>query len=102
MLWMELILFFQPERNKNRVGTGNVKFEVFSWTEMSKAIITYLFETSLIIVEASRKRFLLHWEVKGQCDPFALLVITVQGIKSKKNFCYQVLYWVNMLDISKS
>ena len=47
MLWVELIIFFQPERNikhsKNR--NGHIR-SIFFGADMPRATVTYLLETS--------------------------------------------------------
>ena len=61
MLWVELIILFQPKLNINmskKLRTGKVKYENFSAAEIPRLTITYLIETSLITVEASCKPFL--------------------------------------------
>ena len=35
MLWVKLIILFQPKRNKNRNKTGKVKYEMCSGAEIS-------------------------------------------------------------------
>ena len=53
MLWVDLILFFQPDRNKKRKKTGEVTYERFSGAEMPMSFVTYLIETLWMNVEVS-------------------------------------------------
>ena len=57
---------------------------------MIRPLITCLLEISWIIVEVSRKHFLLYEEVMGQCVTSAFLGKTVQGNKSKKVFASEI------------
>ena len=83
MLWVRLLMFFRLERNKNRVGTRRVAYEMFFGDEKTRQIIAHLRGSSWIIVEVSKKRFLLYQEIMCQSNPSAFIGITVQGIKSK-------------------
>ena len=58
---------------------------------MKWSITTHFFETSWITLEVTRKRFLLYQEVMDQSHQSTCLGLTVQGIKSKKTFCFQNL-----------
>ena len=60
MLWVELITFFQPERNIKQSIKWKVKYEIFSGAETQKIITFYLLETSWITVELYMKRFLIY------------------------------------------
>ena len=90
MLWVELIMFFQPERNKNRVRTGKVKYEIFSGAGKPGQVITFLLQSSRITVELSRKRFLLKYDVRDPCDLSAFPGINVQCIRSEKAFASKI------------
>ena len=65
MVWVELLIYFEPESNKNRVGKRKVICEIFSEAEMLRPIKIYLFEISWVTVEVSRGHFLLHREFMG-------------------------------------
>ena len=60
MLWVELIMFFQPERNKNRVIKRKVKYKISSGAQKPRQFITYLLDTSWITLEVPKERFLLY------------------------------------------
>ena len=59
-LCVKLKIYPQPERIKNRVRTGKVKYEVFSETKMHRPIISYLLHILLIAAEVHRKRFIVY------------------------------------------
>ena len=46
MLWVELIMIFQPKRNIKQTKKGKVKYEIFSGGEEPRPFITYLHESS--------------------------------------------------------
>ena len=41
---MAVIMYSRPERNKNRVRTEEVTYEIFSRADISRLVITCLFE----------------------------------------------------------
>ena len=57
MLWIELVMFFNPNVIYNRVRKRNVKYDAFFGAEIPKPIITFLLETSWTTSEVSRKRY---------------------------------------------
>ena len=67
-----------------------LEYIVFSESEVPKPIMSYLLQNSWITAEVYSKRFLVHWEAMGQCDPSAFLGITVQDIKIKKFFASKI------------
>ena len=41
MLWVELIMYFNPERNKNIIKKRKVEFELFSGSEIPRPIVAF-------------------------------------------------------------
>ena len=62
-------MYLQPEGNKNRVGTENVKYNVFSGAKVPKLIMSYLLHNFWITAKVYNKRFIVYWEAMGECDP---------------------------------
>ena len=60
--------------NKNRLGTGKVKYKTFSRAWMPSPIIPYLLETSWRTVHFFKKRFLLYWEVMGHRNEIGFFI----------------------------
>ena len=83
MLWVELVMFLQPEciikKSKNR---KEQKRNIF-WSSKAKGIYE-------LYRKVSRKLFLFYLEVMSQNDPSVFLSITVQRSKSKKVFASKI------------
>ena len=63
-----------------------MKYGIFSGAELSRRMMTYLVQTSWILIEVSRKHFFSTKKLWVNVNPSAFLGITVQGFKSKKVF----------------
>ena len=69
MLWVELKMLYQPERNTKQSNDRKGQTLIFSGAELPRPIKSYILETSWITIEVKRKHFFLYLEVMGQCDP---------------------------------
>ena len=58
-LWVELIIFFQADRNVKQSKKRKGQIRNISRAELPRPIIAYLLETSCIAIEVSWKHFLL-------------------------------------------